>query len=85
MIVVRGVNLYPSAVEAAVRQVPGIDEYRVNIGHRGQLLEIELQIESADESAVTNRPRPHPPTLRTKSPSLGQRTVGTILSLSTAH
>ncbi len=51
MIVVRGVNLYPSAVEAAVRQVPGIDEYRVVIGRRGSMLEVELQIESADDTA----------------------------------
>ena len=57
MIVVRGVNLYPSAVEAAVRQVPGIDEYRVIIGRRGQLLEIDLQIESADESTVARLER----------------------------
>jgi phenylacetate-CoA ligase len=57
MIVVRGVNLYPSAVEAAVRQVPGIDEYRVNVGRRGQLLEIELQIESADESTAATLER----------------------------
>jgi len=57
MIVVRGVNLYPSAVEAAVRQVPGIDEYRVIIGRRGSMLELELQIESADETAVARLER----------------------------
>lgn len=52
MVVVRGVNLYPSAVEAAVRQVPGIDEYRVLISRRGALVEIDLHIESADDTAV---------------------------------
>lgn len=57
MVVVRGVNLYPSAVEAAVRQVPEIDEYRVVIGRRGALLEIELQIESADDRAVAHLER----------------------------
>ena len=44
MVVVRGVNLFPSAVEAAVRQVPEIDEYRVNITRRGALVEIEVQV-----------------------------------------
>lgn len=57
MVVVRGVNLYPSAIDAAVRHVPDIDEYRVLIGRRGALLEIEVQIESPDDSAVANLER----------------------------
>jgi phenylacetate-CoA ligase len=57
MVVVRGVNLYPSAVEAAVRQVPGIEEYRVVISRRGALVEIELQIESADDTAAARLER----------------------------
>jgi phenylacetate-CoA ligase len=57
MVVVRGVNLFPSAVEAAVRQVPGIDEYRVTISRRGALVEIELQIETADDTAAAKLER----------------------------
>jgi phenylacetate-CoA ligase len=57
MIVVRGVNLYPSAVDAAVRQVPGIDEYRVLVSRRGAMVEIEVQIESADDGAVAQLER----------------------------
>ncbi len=52
MVVVRGVNLYPSAVDAVVRLVPEIVEYRVEISRRGSLAEMEVQIESEDESAA---------------------------------
>jgi phenylacetate-CoA ligase len=52
MVVVRGVNLYPAAVDAVVRLVPGIEEYRVGVSRRGSLTEVELQIESADEHAA---------------------------------
>ena len=34
MVVVRGVNLYPSAVEAVVRALPEIAEYRVEVSRR---------------------------------------------------
>jgi phenylacetate-CoA ligase len=52
MVVVRGVNVYPSAVEAAVRSVPEIAEYRVNVSRRGSLAEIALEVEAASSVAV---------------------------------
>ncbi|MEP6668914.1 MAG: AMP-binding protein [Chthoniobacter sp.] len=52
MVVVRGVNLYPAAFDAAVRLVPEIEEYRVVISHRGALTEVEVQFESADDTAA---------------------------------
>ena len=52
MLVVRGVNLYPAAFEAAVRLVPEVEEYRVEISRRGALTEVEVQIESVDDAAV---------------------------------
>jgi phenylacetate-CoA ligase len=52
MVVVRGVNLYPAAFDAAVRLVPEIDEYRVEISRRAALTEVEVQIESGDDSAA---------------------------------
>jgi len=51
MVVVRGVNLYPAAFDAAVRLVPEIEEYRVIINHRSTLAEVEVQFESADDTA----------------------------------
>jgi phenylacetate-CoA ligase len=57
MVVVRGVNLYPAAVDAVVRTVPGIEEYRVEVSRRGALIEVEVQIESADDHAAQNLER----------------------------
>lgn len=52
MIVVRGVNLYPSGVDAVLHGVAEIAEYRVEVSRRGALVEIEVTIESADDSAA---------------------------------
>ena len=53
MVVVRGVNIYPSAVDAVVRGIPEIAEYRVNVTSRDALAEIALEIETANEGAVS--------------------------------
>jgi len=45
MVVVRGVNVYPSAVEEIVRRCGGVAEYRVNLDCRGALPELSLEIE----------------------------------------
>jgi phenylacetate-CoA ligase len=51
MVVVRGVNLYPAAFDAAVRLVPEIEEYRVEICRQNALIEVTVQVESADDAA----------------------------------
>jgi phenylacetate-CoA ligase len=51
MVVVRGVNVYPTAVESVVRSIPEIGEYRVLVSRRGSLAELALQIESPDDTA----------------------------------
>ena len=53
MVVVRGVNIYPTAVDAVVRGIPEIAEYRVTVTSRETLAEIALEIETAAEDAVT--------------------------------
>jgi phenylacetate-CoA ligase len=45
MIIVRGVNVYPSAVEAVVRRFPDITEYRVDITDERGMAEMSLTIE----------------------------------------
>jgi phenylacetate-CoA ligase len=45
MIIVRGVNVYPSAVEALVRRFPDIAEYRVDITDERGMAEMSLTIE----------------------------------------
>ena len=52
MVVVRGVNLYPSAVEAVVRTVPEIAEYRVEISRRGALAEAALEVECTEDTSA---------------------------------
>lgn len=52
MVVVRGVNIYPSAIDALVRSVPEITEYRVEVSRRGVLSELALHVEAPEESAI---------------------------------
>ncbi|MEM7583056.1 MAG: AMP-binding protein [Acidobacteriota bacterium] len=46
MVVVRGVNLYPSAVEEVVRTVPEVAEFRVELSTRAALAEVKVEIEA---------------------------------------
>jgi phenylacetate-CoA ligase len=57
MIVIRGVNVYPTAIESVVRTVPEIGEYRVLVTRRGAMSELEIQIESPDDAAATRLER----------------------------
>ena len=52
MVVVRGVNIYPSAVDAVVRSIPEIAEYRVTVTQDGALAEIALEVESTSDLAA---------------------------------
>jgi phenylacetate-CoA ligase len=45
MVVVRGVNVFPSAVEEIIRRCGDVAEYRVNLETRGALTELALMIE----------------------------------------
>jgi phenylacetate-CoA ligase len=45
MIVVRGVNVYPSAVDEIVRGLAGIAEYRVRVLNAAALAELVVEIE----------------------------------------
>lgn len=48
MILVRGVNLYPSGVDQVVRSIDGIAEYRVEVTTAKSMTEVALTIEPAD-------------------------------------
>ncbi len=50
MVVVRGVNVYPSAVEEIVSGVEGIAEYRVEVSERQSLMELTVEIEVVEAS-----------------------------------
>lgn len=46
MIVVRGVNIYPSAVDAIVRTIAEIQEYRVHVRRAGALWDLSVEVEA---------------------------------------
>lgn len=49
MVVVRGVNLYPGAVEAVLRGCREVAEYRVEVDRRGSLCQLSIQAEASSE------------------------------------
>lgn len=51
MIVIRGVNLYPSAVEEWIRKFPDIGEFRITHDLRTALPELSIEIEASDPTA----------------------------------
>ena len=73
MVVVRGVNVYPSAIDAIVRATGCVAEYQAQISSNGPLTELNVQIE----------PRPDVPAIQ--HPELAERVRAEIarqLSLS---
>jgi phenylacetate-CoA ligase len=53
MLVVRGVNIFPSAVDAIVRALPEIAEYRVHVTRNGAMTELAIEIESDDGTSAS--------------------------------
>jgi len=49
MVVVRGVNVYPSAVEEILRSAGGVAEYRVRISRDDALVEMSVEVEPDGE------------------------------------
>lgn len=54
MVIVRGVNIYPSAVEEILRRQTDLAEYQVHVTKQGTLAELRLEIEPADRCADVN-------------------------------
>jgi phenylacetate-CoA ligase len=52
MVVVRGVNIYPAAVDSVVREVPAVGEYRVRVTRRGEMTELALEAEAEDVATI---------------------------------
>lgn len=53
MLVVRGVNIFPSAVDAVVRALHEVTEYRVHVTRNGAMTELAIEIESADDTSAS--------------------------------
>lgn len=50
MVVVRGVNVFPGAVEQILRAAGGVAEYRVHVASNRSLVELEIEVEPEGES-----------------------------------
>ena len=50
MVNVRGVNVYPAAVEAVLRAIEPVVEYRSTVRTAGSLRGIAVEVETADEA-----------------------------------
>jgi phenylacetate-CoA ligase len=55
MVVVRGVNVYPSAVEEIIRARGGVEEYRVRVSHAGTLTELTVEVEFAEPATAPEK------------------------------
>lgn len=57
MITIRGVNVFPSALENLIRTYTPVDEFRVKVGKKGELDELSIEVElmegSDTEAVVT--------------------------------
>ena len=51
MIIVRGVNIFPTAVEDVLRSFPEVAEYRVDVDGSRSLTEIKLNVEPQADCA----------------------------------
>ena len=51
MVVVRGVNLYPAAVDAVVRRFAEVAEYQVMVDEAAAMSEVNIQVEASPEVA----------------------------------
>ncbi len=54
MVVVRGVNIYPSLIEEIVRACPEVIEYRVQLDCRKSMTELSLEIEPDQNGGGTS-------------------------------
>jgi phenylacetate-CoA ligase len=52
MLIVRGVNVFPSALEGIVRRFPAVDEFLIEVYRRGQLDEVRLLLEVHGHAAT---------------------------------
>jgi phenylacetate-CoA ligase len=52
MVVIRGINIHPSAIDAVVRSVQGIGEYQVEVDQRQSLPELRITAEATEAQAA---------------------------------
>ena len=53
MLIVRGVNVFPAAIEGVVRRFSAIEEFQIEVFKDGELDEIRVLVELDDASGVS--------------------------------
>ena len=48
MLIIRGNNVYPSAIDSVIREVPGVVEYQVVIDETSGMTTVEIAVEPAE-------------------------------------
>ena len=57
MLLIRGANVYPSSIDAVIREVAGTGrEYRIRVANAGQLDELSVEVERAPDVAENDAP-----------------------------
>lgn len=59
MVIVRGVNVYPTALDQLVREFPDIGEYRITHDTREAMAELSLEVETSSATAAALSHRIH--------------------------
>ena len=52
MLIVRGVNVFPSAIEGIVRRFPAVEEFQIEVYRDGELDEVRVLVEAPDDGVV---------------------------------
>jgi len=52
MLIVRGVNVFPAAIEGVVRRFPAVDEFQIEVFRDGELDEVRVVVELEDTAGV---------------------------------
>ncbi|MEN9555723.1 MAG: hypothetical protein RLZZ232_2009 [Planctomycetota bacterium] len=53
MLIVRGNNVYPSSIEAVLREIPGVAEYRVEVRTAREMKDLTIVVEPAADSEAS--------------------------------
>jgi phenylacetate-CoA ligase len=53
MLIVRGVNVFPAAIEGVVRRFPAIDEFQIEVFRAGELDEVRVLVEIGDAAGAS--------------------------------
>ncbi len=57
MVTIRGVNVYPTAIENVIRQFAEVEEFQITVTRQREMQDLEIQIEVANAADAESLPR----------------------------